>query len=241
MRSLKIILPVAILILIALQGCRKANIWGITGKGSNETEVRDVSPFDRIELHMDGDVLYFQDSTFYMEVNGQKNILDVLDTKLDGTTLIIDFRKNVWKHHKVTITIHSPHINSFGVSGSGDIKVQNNLNSNNFNLNVSGSGNISIPSLIAQTLDAHISGSGNVQISGGSLNSSNVSVSGSGNIDALNSQATAVIAKVSGSGNISVNVVESLNVSISGSGNVKYKGSPVINSNISGSGSLIHL
>ncbi len=241
MKTTKFIFPLIISVLLIVQGCRKANLWGITGHGSNVSETRTVGDFDRIELHMDADLLYSQDSVYYLEVNGQKNIIDVLDTKVNGSTLEVDFRKNVWKHKRVTVTVHSPRINSLAVSGSGDIKVQNNLSSSSVNLKVSGSGNISIPSLIAQTLDAHISGSGNVQVYGGSLNNFNVSVSGSGNIDALNCQASAVIAKVSGSGNISVNVLESLNVTISGSGNIKYKGLPAVNSSISGSGSLIHL
>ncbi|MEO6302516.1 MAG: DUF2807 domain-containing protein, partial [Bacteroidia bacterium] len=164
MRTIKFIFPLAICILISLQGCRKGNVWGITGKGNNVTETRDANGYDKIELKTDADVLYAQDSTYYIEVNGQKNILDVLDTKIDGSTLIIDLRKNVWKHHKITVIVHSPQINSLSISGSGDIKVQNNLNTTNMNLNISGSGNISVPSLVAQTFDGHISGSGNVTV-----------------------------------------------------------------------------
>lgn len=228
----------SICILTTVTGCKKNNIIGIIGKGDSVTETREINDFDRISLSTDADVDYTQDSVYYVEVTGQKNILEVLDLKKEGSKLVIDFRKNVWKHNKLKIVIHSPNMKALAISGSGDIRVQNNLQSTDLDLRISGSGNIHLPSLNSSHLDASISGSGDISITGGTTVSQKLSISGSGNMDVLNLNASDCSCKISGSGDMDVRAGETLDVSISGSGDIKYIGRPRINSNISGSGTL---
>lgn len=240
MKSFKLILTVSI-ISIFIHGCKKGVLWGITGKGSNVTEVRSASGYSSIQLSIDADVSYTQDSVYYLEISAQQNIMKVLATEVDGSELKIDFKRNVWKHHQVKIIVHSPDINKLGISGSGDIAVTNSIKTGSMGLNISGSGNISIPLLIAGTLTAKISGSGDITVSDGKINSEELSISGSGNIKTENAICGNSTSKISGSGDISLHATESLNVSISGSGDISYKGKPAVTSKISGSGSLIHI
>ncbi|MBA2611971.1 MAG: DUF2807 domain-containing protein [Bacteroidetes bacterium] len=239
MKILKVIF--ALLLIYSLQACNKGTLWGIHGKGNNISETRNNGTFNKVEVRCDADVDIISDSTFNIDVSAQENILRVLDTKIEGTTLIIEFNKRVRWHSKIKIIIHLKDLNAIILSGSGNINAQNNLAANDLELNISGSGNISVPSVTVQNLNGNISGSGNINISGGTITSAKFSVSGSGNINASEELSTTVKAKISGSGNISINVFESLTAGISGSGHIKYKGTPVINSTISGSGSLIHI
>lgn len=238
MKSNILNLTVLCSLLVTLLSCEKKNIIGIVGKGGNDTEVRAVSGFDQVTLKTDADVLYTQDSTFFVEVTGQKNILAVLETRNENGNLVIDFRKNVWKHNKVTITVHSPSMHVFSISGSGDIEAQKSITTSDLKLQISGSGNMTLPSLNATHLEAKISGSGNINIQGGTTVSQNLSISGSGNMSLEGLSSSTCTCRVSGSGNITLQVSEDLDASISGSGDVKYKGYPRINSNISGSGRL---
>lgn len=241
MKSNILALSVLFSSLITLQSCEKKNIIGITGKGGNKTETRAVSGFDRISLSTDADVNYTQDSIYFVEVTGQGNILAVLETRNEDGSLVIDFRKNVWKHNKLTITVHSPSIYGISISGSGDIHAQNSITTSNLKLQISGSGNISLPSLTASSLEAKVSGSGDIAINGGTVTSQNLSISGSGNMSLEGLSSSTCTCKISGSGDMIVYVNEDLDVSISGSGDVKYRGYPRINSNISGSGKLTRL
>lgn len=240
MKSIKLILSVVLIALIS-QSCRKGGPWGIRGKGSNVTETRDLSGFDKIHLSIDGDVFYTQDSVYKVEISAQSNILAVLKSEVSAGELKFDYKRNVWDHNKIKITVHSPNIKRLSISGSGDILVQNTVTATNMELSISGSGSIYIPSLNAQSVSAGISGNGNAEITGGIVKTESFTISGSGNIFTENLNAESCVVKVSGSGNVFVNASENLDVTISGSGNVSYKGKPSITSHISGSGSLIHL
>lgn len=239
MTSFKFILPLALSLLL-LPSCRKGFI-GITGKGNVTEENRSISGYQNIDLRCDATIEYIQDSVFSMVVSAQSNILDVINTTVEGETLVVDFRKNVWKHKPIHLVIHSPGLQSLLLSGSGNMNVNNNLTGNTLSLRISGSGNIRVASLNVQQLNANISGSGNISMSGGTASNENFTLSGSGNINAQEVSAVTNTSKISGSGDISVQASEALQLSISGSGNIRYKGTPVINSTISGSGKIIHI
>jgi hypothetical protein len=240
MKSMKTILPIALLFLV-LTGCGKGLFGSIVGKGDNVTEIRELTGFNKIKLAMDGDVIYVQDSAYYVEITAQENVLDVLTTEISAGELKIDFRKWVRKHKDITIVVHCPDMRGMTISGSGNIDAQQAINTNDMDLRISGSGNISLYALVTQELDASISGSGNITIGGGSANNEKATISGSGNIDALDLQANNCNAKISGSGSITVKVVQQLDATISGSGDIRYAGQPIVNTHISGSGSVIHL
>ncbi len=240
MKTFKIFIP-AIIILLSLQACNKGRIWGIQGRGSNISETRNAGTFIGIDLRCDADVELVRDSTFSIEITGQENILKVLDTKVENGNLIIDYRKRVWRHNKIKITVHSANVQSVFISGSGNINIQNEMNSNTLDIKISGSGNINTAALNAQTLTTHISGSGNINIPGGTIQNAKFSISGSGNIDSEFAVSSNMDAKISGSGNITINVAETLKASISGSGDIKYRGSPTVTVNISGSGKVTHI
>lgn len=240
MKTSKLIIILSILGVFT-QSCHKGGPWGIKGKGENVTETKKLIGFDKIRLSIDADIYYTQDSVYKVEISAQQNILAVMKAEVINNTLRFDFRRNVWDHNKIKITIHSPDLEELSISGSGDITAENNLNLENLDLSISGSGTVYLPSLTAKSLKATISGSGDVKVSGGKLNTETFIVSGSGDIDAEHVIATNCIIKISGYGDVTVNVTETLDVSISGSGDVSYRGNPDVESDISGSGNLIHL
>lgn len=240
MKKIKFTLVVAILSLF-IQSCHKGGPWGVRGEGSNVTETRTLDGFDKIHLSIDADVYYTQDSIYKVEISAQQNILAILKSEVKNGTLSFDYRRNMGRHNKVKITVHSPEISELSISGSGDIAVQNSIKATRMECSISGSGNILFPSLSGQTLKATISGSGDLKISGGSMSSETFNISGSGNMDTEYLPCESAVATISGSGDISLNASEDLKATISGHGDIRYKGKPVINSSISGTGRLIHI
>jgi hypothetical protein len=230
-----------LLISILTQSCHKGGPWGIRGEGSTYTETRSASGFNGIKLSVDADLSYAADSVYFVEISAQKNILAVIETKVSGTDLCFDFRRNVMKYERISIVVHSPSLNKLQVSGSGNATIQSTLNTSNLELNVSGSGNISVPTISVQSLTSNISGSGYMKISGGNAPSAHFSISGSGSVasEFLNTKNSDVT--ISGSGNITLTVSDRLTGNISGSGIVKYHGTPKTDVHVSGSGSVLSL
>jgi hypothetical protein len=240
---MKIVSSAIIVIFLAIVtfSCKKGGTWGIRGEGSNETETRDVTGFSGIKLNTDAEVYYINDPNYKVEVNAQNNIRAILTTEVQGNDLVIDMKRRVWKANKVTIYVHAPHMNRLSIGGSGDINSQSTISENDLSLTISGSGNISVPTVTIQTLSTKISGSGSIKVDRGDASNVSHSISGSGNINADYLNSTTVDAKISGSGNITVTATKKLNATISGSGSIRYHGIPTVNANVSGSGSVVAL
>lgn len=230
-----------LLLIASISSCHKNHLLGIWGKGSNVTETRNITGFSGIDLSMNADVYYVQDSIYRVEVSAQKNILPVIETEIHGTVLEIECRTLLHSHNRIVVTIYSPDIDKFHVSGSGKLYAQNSINTGSLDVSLSGSGTISIHSITAQNLTCKISGSGDIHVMGGAVSSENFRISGSGDIEAVNVVANSSVVNISGSGDMTLQAVQNLDVTISGSGSVKYKGNPVVQTHISGSGKIVHI
>lgn len=231
-------LLIPVLSMQLFSSCKK--VWG---EGPLVTETRNPGNFQGIRMAVSGNVYYKQDATYKLEIQAQRNILDVLETPIINNELVIQFKHDVRarRYEDIIVTITAPAINSLSVSGSGNIKTTGAFTAQDMRLSVSGSGDIQVPQLASNSIDAVISGSGNIFVLGGNTNNEQLSISGSGSIDLLNVPAKSAIVRTSGSGTSKVNASDNLDVNISGSGTVYYKGNPVITVKTSGSGQLVHL
>ena len=230
-----------LLLIASISSCHKDHPLGIWGKGSNVTETRNITGFRGLDLAMNADVYYVQDSVYRVEVSAQKNILPVIKTEIHGTVLEIECRTLLHSHNRIIVTIYSPIIEKLHVSGSGKLYAQNSINAGSLDASLSGSGTIYVQSITAHNLTCKISGSGDIQLMGGSVSNENFRISGSGDIEALNVISETSEVNISGSGDVTLQALKNLDVTISGSGSVKYKGNPVVETHISGSGKIVHI
>ena len=227
--------------ILLFTACHKGGFWGVRGEGSSVTQVRESGTFSELEISVSAEVEYTQDSVTRLEVRAQQNILAVLDLQNDGTTLKVGFKREVWEYEKIKLIIHTPAMNRIQISGSGNIQVTNKIEGKDLLLVISGSGDITVPTVKLESLTAKISGSGNIRLKSGTCTSEAITVSGAGYINTETVSCSRADVVISGSGDVLVNAADHLNVTLSGSGNVKYHGKPKITSNISGSGKLISL
>jgi hypothetical protein len=228
------LLGTAIVLLMTQTACRK-----VVGRGPLTSETRSVSGIQHIDLQMDAKVEVTQDSTYFLEVVAQANIMDKILTQQNGAKLSIRHRNNLWiKADDIIIRIHLPNISALDVSGSGCIQAMSPLQSNQMEMEISGSGEINLPTLNAQNFDAEISGSGKITISSGTCPVVNTDISGSGAIRISGMQSNQVRTRTSGSGLTKVWATQTLFADISGSGDVLYRGNPLIDTHISGSGKV---
>jgi hypothetical protein len=236
MRQLRVILASALVLFLI--SCNK-----VVGKGPVVTETRNETGYQGIDLRIAADVYFKQDPEYKVEISAQKNVLDEIQTFVSNDRLVIKLVHGIRlrSHEDIRVTVSGPTMNALRVSGSGDISTTNAITTGRIDLDVSGSGSITIPQLTADYADANISGSGDIKIHGGTIRQEKLKISGSGNMDFSNVTAVKAETTTSGSGDIRLNVSEELDVRISGSGSVYYKGSPAIDTHISGSGKVVRL
>lgn len=229
------LLLLAIMGILVFTSCEK-----IKGEGPVITETRNVGSFAGVDLRGDATVHFSKGNDLKIELHGQQNVLEVLETYKSGTNLVIKYRNDIrlGRHDPVTIYLTAPDLNDLRISGSGDIFVTGDIVNNDMEMDISGSGNINMDKLKTGYLDANISGSGSVEIEGGEAADEILRISGSGNFYLPNVIAKKAMTTTSGSGDIRIHVSDELRSTISGSGSVYYKGQPLVNSSISGSGKV---
>jgi Putative auto-transporter adhesin, head GIN domain len=226
-------------------------------------ETRSVDTFNKISFRTSGKLYLRQGSPQKIELEGSKELLDEMETKVEGGKLIIGKKEKwnwSWGDDKITAYVTVKDINAISVSGSGDVVGETKIITSDIDLKVSGSGNLQIEVEASGEMEADVSGSGKIDLKGtcqsfdsdisGSgrvvMNASikeraTFGISGSGKIEATG-VAKDVKAVITGSGKLATAdlEVEKCEVRITGSGDVKINVKSELDANITGSGSVMY-
>jgi hypothetical protein len=225
-------------------------------------ETRDVGTFTKIAFRVPGKLYLRQGSPQKVVMEGKKDVLDKIETNVDGSRLVIGKEgRDHWNwgdDDRITVYITVKDIEALSVGGSGDLIGETKIVADDITLNVSGSGNMTVEVDATGDMESDVSGSGNIELKGKCKNfNSDVSgsgkvtmavtasgeadlgVSGSGKIEASGSAAT-VRTNVSGSGKILGANLETdvCKVMITGSGDVEINVKKELDASITGSGSV---
>lgn len=248
MKKQAIVLSMLMLCVTAVQGQTK--------------ETRNVDTFTKIAFRVPGKLFLRQGSTQKVEIEGKKDVLEEIETRVEGSRLVIEHEdEKFWNwgnDDKVNVYITMKDVDGLSVGGSGDLIGQTKIVADDIDLNVSGSGNMKIEVEASGDMESDVSGSGNIELRGKCKNfNSDVSgsgrvtlalnasgnadfgVSGSGKIEASGT-ASKVKANISGSGKVLAADLEtnSCAVRITGSGDVEINVKNELDANITGSGSV---
>lgn len=217
--------------------------WGgerVVGTGNVVTENRDVSGFTGVSSAISADINLSQSSTFKVSIEGQKNIIDLVEMEVKDGTLKVRFKKGYSVNYKknLKIQVEAPSFAYLGMSGSGDVRANGALSGEKLDISISGSGDFDLTQLQYADVKVSISGSGDVDL-GGTTERAELSISGSGDLKAKNLKAQSVRCRVSGSGDVSCFAAKELDALVSGSGDILYSGSPTsVKKKVSGSGDI---
>ncbi|AYA38326.1 DUF2807 domain-containing protein [Hymenobacter oligotrophus] len=229
-------------VLLLSAGCsHEGEAFGprVRGTGPTVTETRSFNSFSRVELKIDAEVILTQGSRQEVRLEGQRNILDVLETEINGDELQIEYgHVQVRSHEPIKVYITVPSLSEVQVSGSGKVRSTSPWSANSFQVEVSGSGEATLDLDQVQSLRTRISGSGEARLSGEAA-SHTVNISGSGQVSAYELATQDAYASISGSGKAYVQAARTLNAEISGSGTIYYRGNPTVTTRISGSGKVL--
>jgi hypothetical protein len=211
----------------------------IVGSGKLIEQVRTPGKFERLRLDGSFDVTLGPGSTARVLIRADDNIAALIQTELDGDTLVIKARKNsaFRTRNPIAITVDFTQLKAVDLRGSGKLSADT-LQGDRFDLALSGSGNAVLKRISVGQFHAALAGSGDISVSG-KADSTDLSIAGSGDIHAeqLISRQTSV--SIAGSGDADVYASESLSASIAGSGDVRYAGKPPkVSRSVVGSGDV---
>ncbi|MBK8788112.1 MAG: DUF2807 domain-containing protein [Chitinophagaceae bacterium] len=204
--------------MLSLLSCSKERI---SGNGSTITETRNISNFTAISASGSTNVYINQGAAFRVEVKGYSNLLPYYETRLVNNSLQVGYKQNEnVKNDNVEVFITLPVLNVLALSGSGSITTTGAFDGNiDFNVTVSGSGNIHFSTGTAQNFYSKVDGSGSIYM--------------------LNMVTDKADATIIGSGKTEINASNQLKVKIIGSGKLYYRGIPIITTSITGSGTVL--
>jgi hypothetical protein len=236
-----------------------ASLLGSGIVSAQGTETRKLLPFNKLDIGGPFEVFIEKGNEESVKIVAEGVALEKIVTEVTGNTLEIYLKRGDYRNIKTKLYVVYKNVEAIEKSGSGNLACNSDLAANNFNLDLSGSGNVNgkkikgqhitirksgsgnikIDALETDDADLSLSGSGDVEIGDGYAKTQSVHISGSGNMRAHGLKSNECIASISGSGNIEVSVSQSLAGSISGSGNIVYDGdAQVKKSGISGSGRI---
>ena len=219
-------------------GNARDGFWGFgkRGSGSEKTEQRAVSSFDRLDVSGAFTVEFVCAEQTSLEITADDNLLEDISTEVRGSTLHIETARSIWPRGRLLVRVSSPNISVIRSSGASDISASN-ISNEKLSIETSGAGSVKAD-VQTSLLRLETSGAGNVALKG-SAETFIVETSGAADVKARNLHVKKARLEVSGAGDVELNVSDELDVSVSGAGDIRYFGSPSsVRQDISGAGSV---
>jgi hypothetical protein len=220
-----LVLTGAAIVFVSVTSFASAGTFGVAwtqviGEGETVADSRSVGAFHAIKSSGSAEVHIRVGGSQAVVVHAQSNILPLIDTSIEDGTLVIGSHSSFSTNRQTVVDVVVPNLDAFDLTGSGDVTIDG-VHADTFSVALHGSGKIQA-SGTAGRLDLHSTGSGETVL------------------DDLNVRDAVV--RVSGSGDARLHVANTLDVEISGSGDVRYSGSAhVINERVRGTGDVSHV
>lgn len=211
---------ILILMAVPLAACSMA-VDGAAASGPTSSRDFPVSGFTAVDLAGSDNVQVRVGPAFTVHAEGPAKTLERLEITRVGDTLKIRRKPSFgfqWGGKSARIVVTMPAIKAARVTGSGDLSVDHVV-ADSFTASATGSGSLNIGALDVKTGEFSVAGSGDIKASGRAADLS-MSVSGSGDIGAKGVRAAHARVSVVGSGDASATVNGTADVSIVGSGDV---------------------
>lgn len=242
MKKLKNLWLVILAITLLFSQCstpKHDTLLSIKGNEILNEEIRKISGYESIILKGSFDVILTDNPQKEIRIQGEENIIPLVQTKLNGKTLELyfDSKKSI-QYKKLVVYVPAQGVNNLELMGSGDIKNEGVLKSQTFDINLIGSGDIDLNNLTTEKTVVSLKGSGDVFLQGNS-EILTANLEGSGDISAYEFIANEVNAVVKGSGDVEVYTKKSFVGQVDGSGDIKVKGKPAnVSKSTKGSGNI---
>ena len=239
MKNLQSALFLFVILNFTLGSCSRINC--ISGDGNQITKTIELDELHGIELSMASEVNILQGAEQKIELIGDENIINELQTELTEGIWKIQPQAGCYSDYTLKINITMATLDEITINGSGKVVVGNFSDQSDLSVIISGSGNTTLNQFEGLTnFIGKINGSGEITAKTiiTPIDYLDVNISGSGQFTGYPMQGRKCDISISGSGGCQVYAIDELHARISGSGRVTYKGSPEVDEKVSGSGSI---
>ena len=165
----------------------------------------DLQGFDAIRINGHADVRFTQSSVYEVTVRTQENILEWLDYKVEGTTLVIEAKdKRDIRAEKYDLVIQAPDLKKLVVNGASDFNVDALRvgGEGNFDIEINGAGDLDFNRILCNSLTLQVNGAADANLTSIEvLKDLKVEVNGAGDVNLTGNAGTASL-KVNGAGDI---------------------------------------
>ena len=236
---MKRILIFSLLVFVLFTSCREIFGKRVRGNGHITRQARSLNGFTGVSVSGSIDVFLSSDSAQQVAVETDENIAEYVETRVEGGTLYISYRKGINPKPSKTVNVYvsAPAFKKLKASGACDINTQNKISSpDEINITLSGSSDAKLE-LNAPKVDADLTGACTVEIRG-EAKDLDVNGTGSSDIKCFDLMAENAVIRISGAGDAEVYASVKLDVKVTGAGSVKYKGNAQVSQSVTGSGSV---
>jgi hypothetical protein len=203
-------------------------VYNVTSIAQDNTVVRKIGSFEKVDLNGPFEIHLKKGDQAALTIETEDFAPEDIITEVRNNTLFVELKDKKFKYkdidHKSVIYLTYTQLKRLEWNGAGNIKTENVLESDKFELDISGAGNITMD-LKVKTLTVDMSGAGNVELKG-QAKTQTVQMSGAGNYNGFDLKSERANVELSGVGNVRVYTTEELTASASGVGAIRYKGNP---------------
>lgn len=186
----------------------------------------DVGNFTALEVNIPCDIVYEPSFGSKLEISAlSEDALSNIIAEVKDNTLILKMEAgNIFKSLKsVDVYVGSKKLNAVKVNGAADFEAKRGiLASDEFKLQVNGSGDVEIETLRVPQLSIVVNGAADLELSDLNCDQLDLQINGAGDCD-LDGKAKVVNIKVNGAGDVNISDLktEKVNSSIRGAGSVR--------------------
>ena len=184
-----------------------------------------VGYFCKIESYTSADIKFVQGKTSSVRIEGTKSLVDNLDVRQKGETLVINTKGRGIRfvgQSRLTVYVSSPDITSVYLKGSGDFEAQSNIDTDALDVELSGSGDVDLRNVLCDNISLRLRGSGDVKALSVDCAAANLELLGSGDLEVKTLKARKAVASLRGSGDLDATLigVADVQASLFGSGDL---------------------
>ena len=190
-----------------------------------------ITSFDRIRVEGPFDVRLSVGGAPSARAEGETGLVDGLDLRVDGMTLVVRATANVWGErprgyagHPPVVNLSTPTLRVASVTGGGRLAIDR-LRAMRADLSVNGAGSLKIDAIDADQVYAVLTGNGAVTL-GGKAQRAQLLTNGTGAIDAGALEVGDLTVAMEGSGETHARAKFTARVTNMGLGSVTVDGTP---------------
>lgn len=196
----------------------------IKGNGNVVEETRKTGDFDEIKVSRGMNVYISQGEETKVIVKADENLLDVIETRIEGNVLKITSNQNIRRAKSKKVFITTPKITVIKSSSGSNVYSETVIESKRLEISISSGSNMKL-NLETKYLSASVSSGSNLKLEGSANNFSGKASSGS-NIKAKELTSDNCEVKVNSGANIWITAKEKLKAHAGSGGNIFYSGKP---------------